>query len=229
MRILLIEDDARVAAFLVKGLTESGYAVDHFSDGRIGMAAFEPETFDLVILDWMIPGADGLEVCEGIRKVSADIPILFLTVKDTTPDKVAGFEAGADDYLTKPFSFLELLARVRALMRRGSRVVDDLTVGSLKMSITERTVLRGQERIDLSNKEFSILEYLMRHRDRLVTRAALLDHVWNLDFDRGSNVVDVYISYLRKKLDDGSGRTLIHTVRGAGYRLKEPTPEVSNP
>jgi DNA-binding response OmpR family regulator len=145
-----------------------------------------------------------------------------LTVKDAVADKVTGFDAGADDYVTKPFSFLELLARIRALMRRGDATIEEFRVDDLEMNLSERTTRRGGESIDLSNKEFSILEYFLRHKNRLITRAALTDHVWNIDFDRGSNVVDVYINYLRKKLDCGSRRPLIHTVRGAGYILKDP-------
>ena len=222
MRILLIEDDVKVAAFLVKGLTENGYAVDVCNDGKAGLDSFETESFDLVIVDWMLPEMDGIAVCKEIRKRSAHIPIMFLTVKDSVADKVTGFEAGADDYVMKPFSFLELLARIRALLRRRHAAVEKLEVDDLEMNVAERTVSRGGERIDLSNKEFSILEYFLRNRNRLITRAALADHVWNINFDRGSNVIDVYINYLRKKLSCGSQRPLVHTVRGAGYILKGP-------
>ena len=222
MRILLIEDDVKVAAFLVKGLTENGYAVDVCNDGKAGLDVFETESFDLVIVDWMLPEMDGIAVCKEIRKRSARIPIMFLTVKDSVADKVTGFDAGADDYVMKPFSFLELLARIRALLRRRHAAVEKLEVDDLEMNVAERTVSRGGERIDLSNKEFSILEYFLRNRNRLITRAALADHVWNINFDRGSNVIDVYINYLRKKLNCGSQRPLVHTVRGAGYILKGP-------
>ncbi|MCZ6634350.1 MAG: response regulator transcription factor [bacterium] len=222
MRLLLIEDDAKVASFLDKGLSENGYAVEVRQDGRSGLHAFETNPFDLVIVDWMLPEMDGVAVCKAIRERSSRVPILFLTVKDAVADKVTGFDAGADDYVTKPFSFLELLVRIRALLRRGDTAVETFQVDDLEMNISERTVYRGGEAIDLSNREFSILEYFLRNKNRLITRAVLTDHVWNIDFDRGSNVVDVYINYLRKKLDCGSRRPLIHTVRGAGYTLKDP-------
>jgi len=222
MRILLIEDDVKVAQFLVKGLSEQGYAVDVCHDGEAGLAAFAKHPYDLVILDWMIPKMDGIEVCRRIRETSAKAPILFLTAKDSTSNKVQGLDAGADDYLTKPFSFLELLARMRSLLRRGDRAVERLTVSDLEMNLSDRSVVRGGETIELSNREFAILEYLLRNKGRLVTRAVLTEHVWNITFDRGTNVVDVYINYLRKKLDCGSRKPLIHTVRGAGYTLREP-------
>lgn len=223
MRLLLVEDDKKVASFIVKGLTESGYAVDVRYDGRSGLEAAEMESYDLIILDWMLPVMDGIMVCQKIREFSKDIPILFLTAKETTLDKVTGLDAGADDYLTKPFSFIELLARIRALMRRGTRALDRLTIDDLEVNVTERKVLRGGKPIELSNKEFAILEYLLRNKNRLINRAALTEHVWNIDFDRGTNLIDVYINYIRKKLDVGSRKPLIHTVRGAGYILKEET------
>ena len=221
MRLLLIEDDKKVAAFIVKGLTESGYAVDVRYDGRSGLGTAEEESYDLVILDWMLPGIDGITVCKKIREFSKDIPILFLTAKETPSDKVQGLDAGADDFLSKPFSFMELLARIRALLRRGTRTVDKLVVDDLEINVNERKVLRGGKPIDLSNKEFAILEYMVRNKNRLINRATLTEHVWNIDFDRGTNLIDVYINYLRKKLDVGSRKQLIHTVRGAGYILKD--------
>lgn len=221
MRLLLIEDDKKVAAFIVKGLTESGYAVDVRYDGRSGLETAEEESYDLVILDWMLPGIDGITVCKKIREFSKDIPILFLTAKETPSDKVQGLDAGADDFLSKPFSFMELLARIRALLRRGTRTVDKLVVDDLEINVNERKVLRGGKPIDLSNKEFAILEYMVRNKNRLINRATLTEHVWNIDFDRGTNLIDVYINYLRKKLDVGSRKQLIHTVRGAGYILKD--------
>lgn len=223
MRLLLIEDDKKVASFIVKGLTESGYAVDVSHDGKKGLDMASENSYDLVILDWMLPGMDGLKICSRIREFSKDIPILFLTAKETALDKVAGLDAGADDYLTKPFSFIELLARIRALLRRGSRAVDKLAIDDLELNVAERKVQRGGRTIELSNKEFAILEYLLRNKNRLINRATLTEHVWNIDFDRGTNLVDVYINYLRKKLDTGSRKPLIHTVRGAGYILKEET------
>lgn len=221
MRLLLVEDDKKVASFIVKGLTESGYAVDARYDGRSGLEAAEVESYDLIILDWMLPKTDGVTVCRKIRELSKDVPILFLTAKETALDKVTALDAGADDYLSKPFSFMELLARIRALLRRGSRTVDKLVADDLEINVAERKVVRGGKMIELSNKEFAILEYLMRNKNRLINRATLTEHVWNIDFDRGTNLIDVYINYIRKKLDIGSRRPLIHTVRGAGYILKE--------
>lgn len=223
MRLLLVEDDKKVAAFIVKGLTESGYAVDVRYDGRAGLNAAEVEPYDLIILDWMLPLMDGVTVCRKIREFSKDVPILFLTAKETTSDKVTGLDAGADDYLTKPFSFMELLARIRALMRRGTRAVDKLSVDDLEIDVIERKVMRGGKPIEFSNKEFAILEYLVRNKNRLINRATLTEHVWNIDFDRGTNLIDVYINYIRKKLDVASRKPLIHTVRGAGYILKDET------
>lgn len=223
MRLLLVEDDKKVASFIVKGLTESGYAVDVRYDGRSALERAEEEPYDLIILDWMLPVMDGITVCKKIREFSKDVPILFLTAKETAFDKVAGLDAGADDYLSKPFSFMELLARIRALLRRGSRTADKLSVDDLEINVAERKVLRGGKQIDLSNKEFAILEYLVRNKNRLINRATLTEHVWNIDFDRGTNLIDVYINYIRKKLDIGSRKQLIHTVRGAGYILKEET------
>jgi two-component system copper resistance phosphate regulon response regulator CusR len=221
MRLLVIEDDKKVASFIVKGLTESGYAVDVKHDGRSGLEAATVEPYDLIIIDWMLPEIDGIAVCKGIRKKSEQIPILFLTAKETVLDKVTGLDAGADDYLTKPFSFMELLARIRTLLRRGTRTVEQLAIGDLEMIVAERKVFRGGRLVELSNKEFAILEYLLRNKNRLVTRATLTEHVWNINFDRGTNLIDVYINYLRRKLDVGDRKPLIHTVRGAGYILKE--------
>lgn len=223
MRLLLIEDDKKVAAFIVKGLTESGYSIEVRHDGRSGLKTAEEESYDLIILDWMLPGIDGITVCKKIREFSKDIPILFLTAKETPSDKVQGLDAGADDFLSKPFAFMELLARIRALLRRGTRTVDKLVVDDLEIHVNERRVVRGGKPIELSNKEFAILEYMVRNKNRLINRASLTEHVWNIDFDRGTNLIDVYINYLRKKLDVGSRKPLIHTVRGAGYILKEET------
>ena len=159
------------------------------------------------------------------REFSKNIPILFLTAKETPSDKVKGLDAGADDFLSKPFAFMELLARIRALLRRGTRTLDKLVIDDLEINVNERKVVRGGKTIELSNKEFAILEYMVRNKNRLINRATLTEHVWNIDFDRGTNLIDVYINYLRKKLDVGSRKQLIHTVRGAGYVLKEETHE----
>ncbi len=219
MRILLIEDDKKIASFIVKGLSENGYAVDVSYDGKSGLEAAEIDSYDLLIIDWMLPKMDGIEVCREIRHKS-HVPILFLTAKDAVSDKISGLDAGADDYLTKPFSFLEFLARVRTLLRRGSRSIDELNLDDLHMNIVERKVTRNRIVIDLSVKEFAILEYLLRNKNHIVTRVALTEHVWNINFDRGTNLIDVYINYLRKKIDT-LGKPLIHTIRGVGYTMKD--------
>jgi two-component system copper resistance phosphate regulon response regulator CusR len=221
MRLLVIEDDKKVASFIMKGLTESGYAVDVKYDGPSGLEAAAVEPYDCIIVDWMLPQMDGLTVCKAIRKFSTQVPILFLTARETVLDKVTGLDAGADDYLTKPFSFMELLARIRTLLRRGTRAVEQLAADDLEMIVAERKVFRGGQPIELTGKEFAILEYLLRNKNRLITRATLTEHVWNINFDRGTNLIDVYINYLRKKLDVGNQKPLIHTVRGAGYILKD--------
>lgn len=222
MRILLIEDDRKVASFIQRGLSEAGYAVDVVHDGRSGQTQAEVENYDLLIVDWMLPNKDGVSVCRDLRSRGYHVPILILTARETIHDRVTGLDAGADDYLTKPFAFNELLARIRALLRRGTRALDIFTVDDLEMNLSERRVTRGGQWIELSNREFSILEYLLRNKNRLVTRTSLTEHVWDIHFDRGTNIVDVYINYLRKKIDTGTRKPLIHTLRGAGYILKEP-------
>jgi DNA-binding response OmpR family regulator len=173
MQLLLIEDDRKVASFIVKGLTESGYVVDAAYDGLKGLDAAEAEVYDLVIIDWMLPGMNGIDVCRRIREFAPHLPILFLTARESVPDRVSRLEAGADDYLCKPFAFLELLARIRALLRRGSRMAEELRTGDLLMNVHERKVTLGGRIVDLSNKEFAVLEYLLRNKNRLVTRATL--------------------------------------------------------
>ncbi|MBL7996238.1 response regulator transcription factor [bacterium] len=222
MRILIIEDDERLSRFLKHGLTQDGFAVDTCADGESALVEFEVNTYDLVILDWKLPGMDGIEVCKEIRKKGSNVPVLFLTAQDSVTNKIEGLESGADDYLTKPFSFMELAARLQALLRRRYAPLETLEIDDLVMNIPERKVTRGGIRIELSNKEFAILEFFIRNRNRLVTHAALTNHVWEIDFDTGTNVIYVYITQLRNKLNCGSRRPLIHTVRGAGYIFKEP-------
>ncbi len=223
MRILVIEDDERLAHFLKQGLTQDGFAVDVFGDGETGLEEFEITSYDIVILDWKLPGMDGISVCKEIRKKGSNIPILFLTAQDTLGDKVKGLDSGADDYLTKPFSFIELASRLQALLRRRHAPIETLKIDDLEMNIQERRVTRSGISLELSNKEFAILEFLIRNRNRLITYATLTNHVWQVDFDGGTNTLYVHVAQLRSKLDCGSRRPLIHTRRGAGYILREPS------
>ncbi len=222
MRILLVEDEKKVASFIKKGLQEETYAVDWASDGPEGLSMGLDDVYDLIILDVNLPGLDGLSVLKKLRSEGIAIPILLLTVRATIEDKVIGLDTGADDYLPKPFAFLELLARVRALLRRRAEADSPvLRLADLALDPARRMVSRGSRQIELTSKEFAILEYLMRNRERVVTRTMISEHVWDHSFDTETNVIDVYVNYLRKKIDAGSKPKLIHTVRGVGYVLKE--------
>ena len=221
MRLLLVEDDCKVASFIKKGLREEGYAVDWASDGDAGLFMGFDDVYDLIILDVNLPHKDGLSVLRSLRTGNITTPILLLTVRATIEDKVIGLDTGADDYLPKPFAFEELLARVRALLRRRSETqAPVLTAADLSLDPAKRTVVRGDQYVDLTSKEFSLLEYLMRHKERVVTRTMIAEHVWDQSFDTSTNIIDVYINYLRKKIDNGQEPILIHTVRGVGYVLK---------
>ena len=220
MRILVAEDDSAVASFLRKGLEAESYAVDLATDGREAQFMACEYDYDLVILDLVMPLADGLEVLKAVRARKTALPVLILTARGRVQDRIRGLDTGADDYLVKPFSYCELSARLRALLRRGTRAAQAvLKVGDLEINRVERTVQRAGRRIDLTPKEFALLEYLARNAGRRVTRAMIVEHVWNLSFDTMTNVVDVYINYLRRKVDEGFDPRLIHTVRGVGYQL----------
>jgi heavy metal response regulator len=222
VKILIVEDEKKVAEFVRKGLQEEGYVVDAVHDGEEGLRLAAEGLYDLVILDIYLPKMDGLAVLTKLRQEKVFTPVLLLTVRATIEDKVLGLDSGADDYLTKPFIFQELLARVRALLRR--RTDQNSTVAKVHDLILDpvrRLVTRGERRIDLTMKEFSLLEYLMRNAGRVLTRTMIIDHVWNYDFDSETNVVDVYVNYLRKKVDAGHDMKLIHTIRGVGYVMKE--------
>ncbi len=222
MRVLLVEDDKAVANFVKKGLEAEQYAVDIAAEGDEAQYMAEEFDYDLLILDLNLPTIDGIEVLQKVRAKKANLPILVLTARNRVEDRVKGLDQGADDYLTKPFSFTELSARLRALSRRSTRPNEVvLRVGDLEMDRVERTVKRAGRRIDLTPKEFALLEYLIRSAGRPVTRAMIIDHVWNFSFDTLTNVVDVYINYLRKKVEEGSKKRLIHTVRGVGYQVSE--------
>lgn len=219
MRILVIEDEKRIADFVARGLESSGYAVDMATDGAAGLEMLHATDYDLIILDLMLPDIDGLKVLEKIRNRKLSPPVLILSALGAVDDRVKGLERGADDYLGKPFSFAELLARVRALLRRGQPMPERLQVGDLVLDAIRRKVTRGSEPIELAPKEFSILEYMMRNQGQALSRTMIVEHVWDMDYDGLTNIVDVYIRHLRSKIDDRWPQKLIHTVRGTGYMI----------
>ncbi len=227
MRILVVEDEKRIADFLGRGLESAGFAVDIAPDGQTAIDLVHSTDHDLIILDLMLPDMDGLKVLERIRNRKSNPPVLILSARGAVEDRVKGLELGADDYLTKPFAFVELLARVRVLLRRGTPTPERLVVGDLTLDCIRRKVTRGSDNIDLAPKEFSILEYLMRNRGRPLSRTMIVEHVWDMDYDGLTNIVDVYIRHLRAKVDDRWPAKLIHTVRGVGYMLDyvESSPE----
>ena len=221
MRILVVEDDADVARFLRRGLTEEAYAVDVVEDGDAAMEAAEVNPYDAIVLDFALPKANGLEVCRRIRESGSHVPILMLTARDTVDDKIAGLDAGADDYLAKPFAFGELLARLRALLRRGSVTLPSLVVaGPLEIDTRSHRVTIGTRSLTLTTKEYAVLEHLARNAGRIVAREELSEHVWGDDFDPFSNLIEVYINRLRRHIEKVTDRRLIHTVRGSGYMLE---------
>jgi two-component system, OmpR family, response regulator len=223
MRILVVEDDKDVAGFVVKGLREAGHTVEHADNGRDGLFLAASENFDAIILDRMLPGGiDGLRLLETLRAQDNATPVVFLSALGQVDDRVKGLKAGGDDYLTKPFAFAELLARVEALTRRGKSdgPTTRLTVGDLEMDLLSRSVRRGVQKIDLQPREFRLLEYLMRHAGQVVTRTMLLEGVWDYHFDPQTNVIDVHVSRLRQKIDKPFDLPLLHTVRNAGYMLR---------
>jgi heavy metal response regulator len=222
MRILVVEDQRRLCNIIKRGLLEEGYAVDSAYDGEDGEYLAETTPYDLIILDIMLPKKDGIEVCQDLRLKKVNTPILMLTAKDTVEDRVRGLDAGADDYLIKPFAFNELLARVRALLRReGLSKSPRLQIGDLTMDTLTREAWRGDREIELTTKEYVILEYLMRHPNMVITRTMLEEHAWDYEFDSISNLIDVYIRRLRRKIDENGKASMIQTIRGAGYRLRE--------
>ncbi len=222
MRILLVEDERRLSNVIKKGLEEDGFAVDASFDGEEGQYMAESESYDLIILDVMLPKSDGITVCKNIRKKGNKTPILMLTAKSAVEDKVLGLDSGADDYMTKPFSFLELRSRVRALIRRTSHdATSTLTIANLTVDPLKHTVERDDKKITLTPKEFSILEFLLHHKNEVVTRTMVTEHVWDYNFEGMSNVVDVFLANLRKKIDKKTSKKLIHTVHGVGYKISE--------
>lgn len=222
MRILLVEDEEKVSRFVARGLVAAAFAVDVAPDGRKGLELATTYHYDLLILDLMLPGLDGTSLLRQIRRADPRVPILILTARDAVTDKVENFEAGADDYLTKPFAFAELLVRVKALLRRGpvSRA-STLRVADLELDRLSQQVKRAGRRIELTAKEYALLEYLMTNADQVLSRTMIIEHVWDQSFDGVTNIVDVYVRHLRNKVDDPHERKLIHTVRGVGYAIRD--------
>ncbi len=222
MRLLLVEDDPDLARSLKRGLSEASYAVDVAMNGTDALERAGFNTYDAIILDVMIPAPDGIQVCQQLRADRSDVPILMLTARDTVEDRVAGLDSGADDYLVKPFDFGELLARVRALIRRGgAQELPVLEVGDLRIDTRSRRVSRGGDSLTLTTKEYALLEFLARNAGRVVGREEISEHVWNESFDPFSNLIEVYVNRLRRAVDRSSPRKLIHTIRGAGYVLED--------
>lgn len=223
MRVLLVEDEPKLASVIEKGLADEAFVVETVPDGEKALGRARRTAFDLIILDLMLPGIDGFEVCRELRALGTPTPILMLTARRLVEDRVKGLELGADDYLTKPFAFSELVARIRALIRRRQPTeLLNLKVGDLTLDPIARVVKRGERRVDLSQREFALLEYLMRHAGQAVTRAMIAEQVWDFNSDRFTNVIDVYINHLRNKIQHAAEPRLIHAVRGVGYVIREP-------
>ena len=222
MRILIVEDEKKVARFIQQGLEEEHYSVDIAYDGEQGLLMAQSENYDLLILDVMLPRKSGIDMIREFRTGHGTTPALMLTAKTTTEDKVAGLDSGADDYLTKPFAFAELLARVRSLLRRGTKEKSIvLSIADLELDTVTHKAKRGSRTIDLTAKEYALLEYFLRNKDRVLSRTIISEHIWDYNFDTGTNIIDVYVNHLRNKIDTGSDTKLIHTVRGVGYVMKE--------
>ncbi len=225
MRLLIIEDDMEIASFIIKGLKQEGFAVDHAVDGEIGLHMILTEPYDAAIIDIMLPKKDGLSVIEELRMQNTNTPVLILSAKRSVDDRVRGIQKGGDDYLIKPFAFSELLVRVQALIRRSSGTVEPstLTVGDLTMDLFKREVFRAGNRIELQPREYALLEYLVRNVDRTISKTMIIEHIWDFHFDPQTNVVDVLIHRLRNKIDKNFSKKMIKTVRGVGYALQEPS------
>ncbi|GAA4408497.1 response regulator transcription factor [Nibrella viscosa] len=222
MKVLLVEDEERVVSFIRKGISAEGYEVTVAYDGRTGLSLFRKDVYDIVILDVNLPQMNGFELCRLIRLENEDVPVLMLTALDSLADKADGFNAGADDYLVKPFEFQELLLRLRALTRRhGPKQKQILRLADLELNLDTKTVTRAGQRIDLTTREYSLMEYLMLNKGKIISRVDISERVWNLNFDSNTNIIDVYVSYLRKKIDKGFSPKLLHTIVGMGYVLRE--------
>ncbi len=221
MRILVIEDEKGIANFVKEGLEEEYFAVDVAGNGAAGLEMAETNDYDLLLVDWMLPGLSGIEVCREIRKSNSKIPIIMLTARDTVQDTVFGLDAGANDYIKKPFAFDELLARIRVQLRPQEGDQTILALGDIRLNLETHQVFRESLEIPLTQKEFSLLEFLMRNKGKVCTRTRIIEHVWDIHFDADTSVIDVYINFLRKKLNEGKRRNYIHTVRGVGYIARE--------
>jgi two-component system copper resistance phosphate regulon response regulator CusR len=222
MRLLVIEDEAGIARFLKEGLEEECFAVDVASDGKTGLDLAMTNEYDLIMVDWMIPAISGIEVCRQIRKSGSNVPILFLTARDTVEDVIFGLDSGANDYIKKPFEFEELLARIRVQLRTSNQEGETLTADSVTVNIVTHQVFCGSNEVTLTPKEFGLLEYLVRNKGRACTRSKIIEHVWDMHFYSDTSVIDVYINFLRKKLEQAGCSNLIQTIRGVGYVIREP-------
>ncbi|HMQ77930.1 MAG TPA: response regulator transcription factor [Ignavibacteria bacterium] len=222
MRILIVEDEKGISNFLKDGLEEEGFAVDFAVDGRKGLELASSNDYDLLIFDWMLPGLSGIELCREFRKLNQTSPVIFLTARDTVQDVVFGLEAGANDYIKKPFEFDELLARIRVQLKTRSGEQTVLKLGDIEMNLGTHRVFRNAKEIELTPKEFSLLEYLIRNKEKVCTRTNIIEHVWDIHFDSDTSIIDVYINFLRKKLNPGGKeKELIHTIRGVGYITRD--------
>lgn len=222
MRILIVEDEKGISNFLKDGLEEEGFAVDFASDGRKGLELASTNDYDLLIFDWMLPGLSGIELCREFRKLNQTAPVIFLTARDTVQDIVFGLEAGANDYIKKPFEFDELLARIRVQLKTRTGEQTLLKLGDIEMNLDTHRVFRGTKEIELTPKEFSLLEYLIRNKEKVCTRTNIIEHVWDIHFDSDTSIIDVYINFLRKKINPGGKeKELIHTIRGVGYITRD--------
>ncbi len=221
MRILIVEDEKGIAGFLKEGLEEEGFAVDIANEGKKGLELASINDYDMLLLDWNLPGISGVEICRKFRKENTSVPVIFLTARDTVQDTVYGLEAGANDYIKKPFEFEELLARIRVQLRSKNGEHTLLTLGDIELNLDTHRVFRNSKEIELTPKEFSLLEYLIRNKGKVCTRTRIIEHVWDIHFDSDTSVIDVYINFLRKKLDTGNSPNLIHTIRGVGYIARD--------
>ena len=221
MRALIVEDEQGILNFLQDGLQEENFAVDTAQEGISGLEMALTNEYDIILLDWMVPGKSGIEICRSIRKQNTTVPIIFLTAKDTVQDTVFGLEAGANDYIKKPFQFEELLARIRVQLRESTNQHSVLTFADIKLNLDTHQVFRSETEVQLTQKEFALLEFLIRNKGKVCTRTRIIEHVWDIHFDSDTSVIDVYINFLRKKLDNGEGKSFIQTIRGVGYIIKE--------